>query len=155
MTIPWNFMGSYRFEEWEEIIEDWEKSNLSKNAYCKLKKIPYSSFRTWYLKVRPSNPLSCEELKERWKKIVRNWEQSGLSKSAYCKEKRLHIPTFCKQEREINSQILRRTSHELASEKWAPLVADWKKSNLSKFIYCRKHRLGYSAFCKWVKAFDQ
>ncbi|MBA3814707.1 MAG: hypothetical protein H0X26_09575 [Alphaproteobacteria bacterium] len=151
MTIPWNFIGHYSPEEWKEIIDDWEKSNLSKNAYCKLKRIPYSSFCTWHTKLYPSNSLSRKEVSERWKKIVRNWEKSGLSKSAYCRAKGLHTAIFCVQEKKFNPHILRKTSHMEAAERWAPIVEDWKKGGLSKFIYCRKHKLTYSIFCKWVK----
>lgn len=154
MTIPWNFIGYYSLEEWREIIDDWEKSKVSKHTYCRVKKIPYRSFCEWHHRLYPLNPLSRKEVRERWERIVKNWEKSGLRKAAYCKKKGLNISTFCLREREFNPHTLRKTSHEKAVERWAPIIEDWKKSGLNKFAYCRKHRFIYSVLCKWVKKFD-
>lgn len=153
MTIPWNFTGYYSVEEWKEIIEDWEKSRLSKRAYCKMKGIPSHSFYRWHAKIYSLNSLSLVEIRERWEKIVKNWEKSGLSKSAYCRQRGLNIATLDRWEKKLNPHILRKTIHEIATEKWAPIVEDWRKSGLSRYAYCKKNKREYSVFYKWVKYF--
>src|SRR3990167_2416015 len=91
MTTPWNFTGRYSIEEWKEIIRDWEKSGLSKHAYCKSNGL---SIRMFYLREKQLNPhlprkTSHMKAVERWAVIVEDWQKSGLSKFAYCNKHRL------------------------------------------------------------------
>src|SRR5260221_10677761 len=139
MTIPWNFTRCYTLEEWEQIIAEWEKSGLTKRAYCKEQKLVYKTFCEWENKIHPSTSLSRQEVKERWRKIVKNWEKSGLNKYAYCREKGLNSSVFWRWEKEFNPHNLEKTKHMEAVELWAPIVADWKKSGLTKGSYSRNH----------------
>lgn len=154
MTISWNFNRFYSLEEWEKIVEDWEKSGLTKRAYCKKQQLVYRTFCEWEKKIHPSTPLTRQEIEERWRKIVKNWEKSGLSPHAYCSAKGLNKSVFWQWERRFNPHILRKTPHMKAVERWTPIVEDWEKSGLKQSLYCRKHGLSASALCKWVKRLD-
>ncbi len=154
MIIPWNFTRRYNLEEWEKIIEDWEKSGLTKHDYCKKQKLVYQTFCNWERKISPSTPLSYQNLKERWEKIIKNWEKSGLNQHAYCSAKGLNYPVFMHWEKKLNPHIFRKTKDIKAVERWTPLVADWEKSGLTKGAYCKKHRLAQSDLCRWVKLLD-
>ena len=150
MTIPWNFTGCYSLEEWKIIIADWEKSGLSRHAYCKLKKIPYHSFYRWHNKIYSAHSLSHGEIRERWKQILKNWEESGLSLTDYGKAKGLSCNMLYLREKELNPHTLRPTSHMKAVEKWTPIVEDWKKSGLNRFAYCNKYGISYTPLSKWI-----
>jgi hypothetical protein len=88
---------------------------------------------------------------EEWKEIIRDWEKSGLSKHAYCQSKGLSIRMFYLREKQLNSHIVRKTSHMQAVERWEAIIADWKRSGLTKFAYCNKHRIIPSNLYKRTK----
>jgi hypothetical protein len=52
----------YSAKKWMKILEDWEKSGLSRGAYCDKKKLSYRTFRSWAKKLKN---YTSENLKEK------------------------------------------------------------------------------------------
>ncbi|MFY7930220.1 MAG: IS66 family insertion sequence element accessory protein TnpA [Oligoflexus sp.] len=42
-----------------------------------------------------------------------------------------------------------------ASNNWAHLIQDWKKSGLSKAAFCRERGLSKDSFYKWIRTFEK
>ncbi len=142
--------GPHTLEEWKEIVEDWRKSGLNRKTYCKAKNLNDSSLYTWEKRFNPSRKPRQMETLEKWTPIVEDWKKSGLSRNAYRIQNELP-GSFYEWERKLNPSVLRKTSHLIALEKWTPIIEDWKKSGLNRYVYCTKKRLTSSCFYKWEK----
>ena len=95
----------YTLEQQKEYLDDWKKSGLSRDAYCRKKDLAFTTFHTWIQKFK--NPEFFEEaLKlgqapaprrctlEEQKEYVEGWGKSGLSKETYCRKNNLSSSTF-------------------------------------------------------------
>lgn len=139
------------FQEWESIIEDWKKSGLHKNAYCKEKNIEYFAFYAWERKINPSlSPKQIENLKK-WEILIEDWRKSGMDVTKYCKEKRIERDIFFKWKTKI-SPSLKQENH--LREKWQSILEDWKKSGLKRWHYCKEKKVLMSSFLRWEKKLD-
>ncbi|MBA3814840.1 MAG: hypothetical protein H0X26_10260 [Alphaproteobacteria bacterium] len=154
MAIPWNFTRCYNLEEWEEIIADWEESGQTKPVYCKKQGITYRTFLVWEKKIHSSTFLPRQEIEERWRKVIKDWEKSGLSKYEYCRAKKLSQGVFYRMERRFNPHSVKRANPIEVITRWAVIVADWEKSGLNKFAYCKKNGVADYALRSWVKRLD-
>jgi len=78
-------------ERWEKIFRNWEKSGLSKGAYCRAKRLDKQIFYRLEKKFNPhiSRKTRHMEAIERWTPIVADWKKSGLNKLVYCRKHRL------------------------------------------------------------------
>lgn len=137
-------------KKWTQLVEEWHISGLSRWAYCKKKGMHSPSFYKWERRLNPSRKPYQEELFEKQTATVEDWKKSGLSRHAYCLENELPC-TFYFWERKYNSSALRKTAHEIAVEKWAPIIEDWEKSGLSKYNYCKAKGIANSHFYRWEK----
>ena len=137
-------------EKWNLIVEDWQKSGLNRSTYCKEKKLHPPSFYRWEKRFNPSRKPHQVEMVEKWTPIVEDWKKSGLSRQAYCIQNEL-TNSFYQWEKKLNPSVSRKTSHLIALEKWPPIIEDWKKSGLNRYVYCTKKGLTYSCFYKWEK----
>ena len=86
-------------------MEDWQKSELNKYAYCREKGLNYPAFFNWVKKLDSSSPrrFSPAELLKQWEDILKDWEQSSLSRGTYCREKELSSTCFYKWEKRIKA----------------------------------------------------
>ena len=141
------------FKEWELIIEDWKKSGLHKNAYCKEKNIQYGAFYAWEKKVDPLPSAKQIKLFKEWEIIVEDWLKSGVSIPVYCKEKKINSVSFYIWKNKVRPS-LGKGSYLRAVEKWAPIIEDWKKSGLGRGNYCKEKNLRSSLFYMWEKRLD-
>jgi len=137
-------------KKWTNLIEEWRKSELSRNAYCKKKRIHSPSFYKWEKRLNPSRKSYRIELLERQAAIVEGWKKSGLSRHAYCLENEL-TSSFYQWEKKHNPSTSRKTAHEIALEKWTAIIEDWKKSGLSRNLYCKKRGMHSPSFYRWEK----
>ena len=156
----------YPVEQWEKIIEDWERSDLSKAAYCKKNNLPEATFRNWYLKI--SNPEVLKRVKlqkktsqgkalpksytpEQWKIIIEDWIKSGLSRDAYCRENSIAETTFYSWRQKlsnpnfVNSKPI--TFRPL--REWQKIIEDWEQSGISKTEYARENNVSGASLRDW------
>jgi hypothetical protein len=160
----------YTMEQWQEIIADWKKSGLSRDIYCTKKNLARTTFYHWSKKFEdPEQALRLAQTSarrhytlEQQKEYVDDWKKSSLSQEAYCREKGIAVATFytwLQKFRDPNflEEALKRgpspvRRHYTLDEQRA-YVEGWKKSNLSKEAYCRKHHLSSSTFYYWEQKF--
>ncbi len=138
------------FEEWESIIEDWQKSGLDKNAYCKKNNIEYFSFYAWEKKVNPSPSQKQLECLKKWEEIIEDWRKSNLRISDYCKKKKIKSKAFYTWKSKV-SPSLHNESYLRVLKKWTPIIEDWQKSGLNRGAYCKEKKLTSSLFYMWEK----
>ncbi len=149
MEIRTNYLDLYSPEEWEKIIEDYEKSGLSGFAYSKKKRIPVSTFYGWRNKLRPSSCKHSKQTKIKWIQIMEDWKKSGLVSYIYCKEKKISFVGFYKWHSKLFPSLPR--DHHNVRERWKQRIEDWQKSELSKKVYCQEKELNPNIFSKWQR----
>ncbi|MBA3814839.1 MAG: hypothetical protein H0X26_10255 [Alphaproteobacteria bacterium] len=93
-----------RYDEWIEIIKDWEAGSLTQRAYCMRNGLSPPIFNRWERRHNPHKiRKTChEEAVERWTKIFEDWKESGLSKFTYCQRKGVTHSCFYKWARRLN-----------------------------------------------------
>ncbi|OFW74836.1 MAG: hypothetical protein A2Z80_00250 [Alphaproteobacteria bacterium GWA2_41_27] len=138
-------------KKWKGIIEDWQRSDLNQNEYCRRKGFKPSTFANWKRKLYPSSTYFSDkrpDLKKKWKAIVEDWSASGLSKNEYCNKKKIKYPTFNCWIRKFYPFA---TEREDLKEKWKDIIEDWKQSGLSREEYCQKKEITFSSFRRWTR----
>jgi hypothetical protein len=137
--------------KWESILTDWEKSGLGTHTYCKAKNIEPATFYRWKNRIRPfSGKARWIRALQQWEPLIDEWEKSGLSEAAFCKEKKLNNPQFYGWIKRLRPSLYT-TNAEKFVKKWEPIIEDWKKSGLNKYVYCRERGIKWQVFCKWEK----
>ncbi|MBX9621524.1 MAG: hypothetical protein K2X28_05815 [Alphaproteobacteria bacterium] len=93
----------YTFEQWKGFVEEWEKSDLSREAYCKQKGLAPSAFFNWSKKLEDPEMAKIASLQEytyrdpnQKKELVEEWKKSGLSIASYCAKNGLNPGNFYK-----------------------------------------------------------
>jgi hypothetical protein len=135
-----------KWKAWQQIIEDWEKSDLSIKAYCKDKGLRPHTFYRWRNKIKPSNKVNPLT---KWTAIMEDWRKSGLGMSAYCREKKVPTPSLSSWNKRLNPTIKKDPR-----EKWTHIIEEWKKSGLKRHAYCIKNQIDAPSFYLWEKKLD-
>ena len=149
MEIRTNYLNFYSPEEWEKIIEDYERSGLSVPAYSKKKRIPLSSLYGWKYKLRPSSHKHLKQTEDKWIKIMEDWQKSGMAPFSYCKEKKIPPSAFYSWQSKLVPSLY--NSRKKIPERWKKTIEDWQKSGLSKNVYCQEKELYPDTFSRWQK----
>lgn len=137
--------------KWESILTDWEKSGLGTYTYCNVKNIEPRTFYRWKNRLRPfSGKARWVRALQQWEPLIDEWEKSGLSEATFCKEKKLKNPQFYGWVKRLRPSLYT-TNSEKFIKKWEPIIEDWKKSGLNRYVYCREKGLKWNTFCKWEK----
>lgn len=90
--------SAYTPTQWKIIIEDFEKSGLTKGEFCHQRSLTPSVFARWKKKLlsphgfqkRGRHVYTLEQQKD----FIEDWRRSGLSKYAYCVWKNLTPSVF-------------------------------------------------------------
>lgn len=148
--VPQHIKEKEVHERWKVVIEDWEKSGLTKRAYSLKKHLNHNDLYRWEKKIN-SSPSVFEEIRKKWQPIVEDWQKSELNKHAYCRKKGLSYPAFLNWVKKIDPSSPRQPSPVERLKQWEDIIKDWEKSDLSIGTYCRENELIPTCFHKWQK----
>lgn len=148
---------SQQQKQWEIIYEEWKKSGLTRNAFCKNIGINKDTFSRWRRQFNPADmkKAALPKTPEEWKNIIEDWKQSGLYISDYCKQKKIGDSTFREWYRKLCSPSERKTVKKRSREEWKILIQDYDETEFSVTEYCKRKGIGSSTFYKWIKRLDQ
>ena len=98
---------------WMELFAQQRESGLDHHAFCRLKRVSYSSYLGTRMKVFGRVHLRAEggvriATKEKWLKLIREQEASGLSQRAFCHARGINSWSFSGMRRLIIGPIRRR-----------------------------------------------
>ena len=142
----------YAHHKWQMICEDWQKSGLSGQKYCKEKRIHEADFYKWRKKIEFPVSIRPNYRMQNWREILKDWEISGLHPKQYCEEKNISIYRFYRWRSKTNHPAYI-TLKERAN-KWREILKDWETSGLGINMYCRKNALNPTTLLYWEKKLD-
>lgn len=138
-------------KEWEEVIQDWQRSGLSKRAYYKEKQMNGANFHVWIKRLRPSLVNEhFREIAKKWESIIEDWETSGLGPYNYCQVNIIKYGDFCRWRKKLRPDEESRSAK--GRKMWEGRIEEWKTSGLGISAFCKQKNISaISHFYEWVQ----